>query len=184
MNFGVIGEMCMILIHLVPSILMYNITYVTMVNQKHLPEEQQRFLSIERASLFSSEGIYERFSISYEFYLVWAVLNYFIVYVMLWSTIERRGWIVLYHWFMTFSWAREMAKKCDSFLSGASRLVYFGLHLCFFSLCNAVSAIVTESDYFMIKMTQVALCFAIFNGGKAQTNELPALQILKLARNA
>lgn len=149
-----------------------------------MPEEQQRFLSIERAELFSPEGLYERFTISYEFYLAWAVLNYLIVYVMLWPTIERRGWIVLYHWFMTFPWAREMAKKCDSCFSGASRLVYFGLHLCFFSACNVVSALVTESDCFMIKMTQVALGFAIFNGGKAQTANLPTLQLLKIARNA
>ena len=75
-----------------------------------------------------------------------------------------------------------MKDRCDGYISGFSRIVYFLLHLVFFTATNTVSAFITEDEYYMVKMIQICTLFAIFTAAKSSTQDIPALHILRLAQ--
>ena len=67
-------------------------------------------------------------------------------------------------------------------MHGGGRLAWIFGHLIFFSATTAVGVFVLTSDTYMLRMVQLGITSAIFQGSKRQNQDEPAMRILKFAK--
>ena len=89
----------------------------------------------------------------------------------------------LYTWFVQdFDWAREITEKAESKIYCGARLCFIVMHLLFFMIATAIGAFVCTSDQYMLRMLQLGIFSAIYQGSLVQHKDKPAMQVVELAK--
>lgn len=149
--------------HPVPLLCMWNVKYITMFEQKDLPEDKRYFLNHPfEENFFSWEAFYLNFVIPYLVYFVWAVIYYQINFRFKTKKIEEKEYKTLFKYFsQNVPWSKKLIEEVGP---KKSPMLFMGYHCVYFSISHFFAVISFYSTLIHTFLMLMWLTIGVWNG--------------------